>query len=77
MIVFYKSIFFCVNQFLHSFLCAMDAEAQLQGDVSDGAEMSPLVENPPETIGEIADDNITTEHSDGVEATEDAGNLYF
>ncbi|XP_022127470.2 host cell factor-like isoform X2 [Pieris rapae] len=50
----------------------MDAEAQLHGDVSDGAEMSPLVENQPETIDEIAEDNIASEHSDAVETTEGA-----
>ncbi|XP_045502205.1 host cell factor-like isoform X1 [Colias croceus] len=50
----------------------MESESVLHGDVSDGAEMSPLVENQPETIGEIAENNITTEHSDAAQTTEDA-----
>ncbi|CAK1548280.1 unnamed protein product [Leptosia nina] len=50
----------------------MDPEAVIHGDISDGAEMSPLVENQPETLGEIAEENSANEQPEAVETTEDA-----
>ncbi|XP_052737220.1 host cell factor [Bicyclus anynana] len=50
----------------------MESDSALHGDIPDGAEMSPLVENQAETVGEIGDNNIVPDESEGVQTTEDA-----
>ncbi|CAH0722504.1 unnamed protein product, partial [Brenthis ino] len=46
----------------------MESDSALHGDVPDGAEMSPLIDNPAETIGEDAVNNIAANESEAVPA---------
>ncbi|CAG9575754.1 unnamed protein product [Danaus chrysippus] len=52
----------------------MESDSALHGDVPDGAEMSPLVENPTETLEENGDNNGAAEESESVPTEEDAAN---
>ncbi|CAH2100006.1 unnamed protein product [Euphydryas editha] len=49
----------------------MESDSALHGDVPDGAEMSPLIENQAETIGELAENNGAANESEAVPTTED------
>ncbi|VVC92494.1 unnamed protein product, partial [Leptidea sinapis] len=50
----------------------MDSEHVLQGDVSDGAEMSPLDENQPEILEEIDENNIKPDEAEVAQTPDDA-----
>ncbi|XP_034824054.1 host cell factor-like isoform X3 [Maniola hyperantus] len=50
----------------------MESDSALHGDIPDGAEMSPLVENQAETVGEISDNNIAPDEVEDAQTTEDA-----
>ncbi|XP_041974682.1 host cell factor-like isoform X2 [Aricia agestis] len=50
----------------------MDSEPVLQGDVADGAEMSPLVENPSDNLPDISDSNIAGDESEAIQSADDA-----
>lgn len=53
----------------------MESDSALHGDVPDGAEMSPLIDNPAETIGEDAVNNIAANESEAVPAVDNGGVL--
>ncbi|XP_045451589.1 host cell factor-like [Melitaea cinxia] len=49
----------------------MESDSALHDDVPDGAEMSPLIENQAETIGELAENNVAADESEAAPTTED------
>ncbi|XP_026484315.2 host cell factor-like isoform X1 [Vanessa tameamea] len=49
----------------------MESDSALHGDLPDGAEMSPLIENQAETIGDLAENNVAADESEAVPTTED------
>lgn len=53
----------------------MESDSALHDDVPDGAEMSPLIENQAETIGELAENNVAADESEAAPTTEDGGRL--
>nr|XP_032529523.1 host cell factor-like isoform X2 [Danaus plexippus plexippus] len=52
----------------------MESDSALHGDVPDGAEMSPLEENPTESLEENGDNNGAIEESESAATEEDAAN---
>nr|XP_032529532.1 host cell factor-like isoform X3 [Danaus plexippus plexippus] len=50
----------------------MESDSALHGDVPDGAEMSPLEENPTESLEENGDNNGAIEESESAATEEDA-----
>ncbi|XP_072936106.1 uncharacterized protein [Epargyreus clarus] len=52
----------------------MESDSALQGDVPDGAEMSPLVENQPENIEDMSDNNLAGHDSEAAASEESAAN---
>lgn len=53
----------------------MESDSALHGDVPDGAEMSPMIDNPAETIGDVAVNNIAPDESEAVPAEDNGGML--
>lgn len=66
---------FVLNKVWLFILSNMESDSALHGDVPDGAEMSPLEENPTESLEENGDNNGAIEESESAATEEDAGVL--
>lgn len=55
----------------------MESDSALHGDVPDGAEISPMSDNPVEAIGDEAVNNIAPDESEAVPVADNGGMLFY